>query len=180
MSERLPGQEPSERQASGCQERRAGEVALERDPASVPADAGLVYIGHLETPWRTIGECPRNGGKTREVCRVVVKPEFAEGLASVATCSHLVLLYWMHEARRDLIVQAPSFTRRTHGCFALRSPVRPNPVALSVVELLAVDGNVLSVRGLDCLNDTPLIDIKPYFATTDSHPGARVGWNEQS
>ena len=62
---------------------------------------------------------------------------------------------------------------------ALRSPVRPNPVSLSVVELLAVDGNVLSVRGLDCLDGTPLIDIKPYFASTDSRPDARVGWSDK-
>ncbi|MAA98010.1 MAG: tRNA (N6-threonylcarbamoyladenosine(37)-N6)-methyltransferase TrmO [Stappia sp.] len=158
---------------------RPGEVILEQDPASLQADAGLVFIGHVETPWRTVSECPRNGGKTREICKVVVRPEYAEGLASVATCSHLVLLYWMHEARRDLIVQAPSFAERTHGCFALRSPVRPNPVSLSVVELLAVDGNVLSVRGLDCLDGTPLIDIKPYFASTDSRPDARVGWSDK-
>jgi tRNA-Thr(GGU) m(6)t(6)A37 methyltransferase TsaA len=155
---------------------RPGEVRLARDPAVLPADAGLVFIGHIETPWSDLSACPRNGRKSDAICRVHVSDAYAEGLKSVATCSHLILLYWMSVARRDLIVQAPSFAGTTHGCFALRSPVRPNPVSLSVVDLLGVDGNVLSVRGLDCLNGTPLVDIKPYFARTDSFPEAEVGW----
>ena len=68
-------------------------------------------------------------------------------------------------------------TLEARGTFALRSPVRPNPIAASVVRLLHIDGNVLSVVGLDCLDNTPLLDIKPYFASTDAVPDAKVGWH---
>jgi tRNA-Thr(GGU) m(6)t(6)A37 methyltransferase TsaA len=157
---------------------RPGEKFLVTDPANMPVDTGLVFIGHIETPWKTTRDCPRNGRGSEAVCRVHVGQAFREGLASVETCSHLYLLYWMHEARRDLIVQAPSFTEETHGSFALRSPIRPNPVALSVVELVAMRPDGVDVRGLDCVDGTPLIDIKPYFAGTDSVPQARVGWRK--
>ncbi len=83
------------------------------------------------------------------------------------------------QARRDLAVLAPGFADETHGCFGLRAPVRPNPVSLSVVQLLEMTGDGFLVRGLDCLNGTPLIDIKPYFATTDSVPDAQVRWRDR-
>jgi tRNA (adenine37-N6)-methyltransferase len=71
------------------------------------------------------------------------------------------VLYWMNEARRDLLVQVPRLSGKASGTFALRSPVRPNPIASSVVELVSVEGNILRVRGLDCVDGTPLIDLKP-------------------
>ena len=83
------------------------------------------------------------------------------------------MLYFMDRARRDLLVQAPRHGER-RGTFALRSPVRPNPIAMSVVRLVGIDGTKLSVVGLDCLDGTPLIDIKPYFASVDSVPDAVV------
>ena len=158
---------------------RPGEEAFGHDPAQGPFDAGLVFIGHVETPWATRAECPRNGRATDAVCRVRVKPEYRKGLKSVEECSHLILLYWMHKARRDLAVLAPGFADESHGCFGLRAPVRPNPVSLSVVQLLEMTEDGFLVRGLDCLNGTPLIDIKPYFATTDSVPDAQVRWRER-
>jgi tRNA-Thr(GGU) m(6)t(6)A37 methyltransferase TsaA len=89
----------------------------------------------------------------------------------------VLLLYWMDQARRDLLVQSPHHHHERRGTFALRSPARPNPVAASVARLVRIEGNRLSVVGLDCLDNTPLIDIKPYFASTDSVPDARVGWH---
>jgi tRNA-Thr(GGU) m(6)t(6)A37 methyltransferase TsaA len=89
----------------------------------------------------------------------------------------VVVLYWMDRARRDLVLQAPHHYGEQRGTFALRSPVRPNPIAMSVVRLLRMDGTALSVIGLDCLDGTPLIDIKPYFASTDAVPDAQVGWH---
>ncbi|WP_417669993.1 tRNA (N6-threonylcarbamoyladenosine(37)-N6)-methyltransferase TrmO [Roseibium sp.] len=157
---------------------RPGEIALHKDPAEQPPDCGLVFIGRIETPWEDRHACPRRGAGSDTICTVQVDEQFAEGLKSLESCSHLILLYWMHEARRDLIVQAPAFDSVTHGCFALRSPVRPNPIALSVVELVAIEGRTLSVRGLDCINGTPLIDIKPYFAANDCVPEASVGWHK--
>ena len=76
------------------------------------------------------------------------------------------------------MLQVPGHYGAQHGTFALRSPARPNPIAMSVVKLLGIDGNRLSVVGLDCLDGTPLLDIKPYFASTDSVPEAVVGWHK--
>lgn len=158
---------------------RRGEIALANDPGNREPDAGLVFIGHIETPWNNRHECPRSGGASDEVCTIHLQPEYERGLLSIETCSHLIVLYWMDKARRDLIVQSPAFDSMPHGCFALRSPVRPNPVSLSMVELLEVNGSELKVRGLDCLDGTPLIDIKPYFAKNDAIEGSRVGWHEK-
>ena len=88
-----------------------------------------------------------------------------------------LVLYWMHEARRDLVLQSPKHYGQQRGTFSLRSPVRPNPIAASVVELLSVEDNHLTIRGIDCIDGTPLIDLKPYFSSVDSVPNAVVGWH---
>ena len=83
----------------------------------------------------------------------------------------------MDKAPRNLVLQVPSHYGAQRGTFALRSPARPNPIAVSVVRLRGVNGATLSVSGLDCLDQTPLLDIKPYFASVDSVPDAVVGWH---
>jgi tRNA (Thr-GGU) A37 N-methylase len=83
----------------------------------------------------------------------------------------------MDRVRRDLVLQAPRHYREQRGTFALRSPVRPNPIALSVARLVRIEASWLTVVGVDCLDDTPLLDIKPYFASTDAVPDAVVGWH---
>jgi tRNA (Thr-GGU) A37 N-methylase len=83
----------------------------------------------------------------------------------------------MNRSRRDLVLQVPRHYGIARGTFALRSPARPNPIAMSVARLVGVDGTRLSVVGLDCLDDTPLLDIKPYFASTDAVADAVVGWH---
>ena len=153
---------------------RAGEL---RAAPPTEFDAGLYFIGRIRTPWRTLSECPKNSGEADAVCTIELDARYAPGLKDVETCTHLVVLYWMGEAPRDLIVQQPRHYAEPHGVFALRSPARPNPIALSVVQLLGVEGSVLRVRGIDCLDGTPLLDLKPYFASTDSKPDARVGWH---
>jgi len=155
---------------------RPGEVAVDLPPAP---DAGVYFIGRIRTPWTERKDCPRNARASDAVCTVDLDPRFAPGLKDVATCSHLVLLYWMDKAPRNLLVQTPSHYGTQRGTFALRSPARPNPIALSVVRLLGIDGNRLSVTGLDCLDGTPLLDIKHYFASTDSAPEASVGWHKK-
>ena len=145
----------------------------------VSPDAGVYFIGRIRTPWRERKDCPKNARASDAVCTVELDPRFAPGLKDVETCSHLVLLYWMDKAPRNLVVQTPSHYGTQRGTFALRSPARPNPIALSVVKLVGIDGNRLSVIGLDCLDGTPLLDIKPYFASTDSVPDAVVGWRKR-
>jgi len=99
-------------------------------------------------------------------------PLYAAGLEDLALYSHLWLLYWMNQARRDLVQQAPAHLGHTRGTFALRSPVRPNPIALAAVQLIGIEGMTLTVRKVDCIDGTPLLDIKPYFASTDCFPDA--------
>lgn len=139
---------------------RPGEVIV---PLPDRVDAGLVFIGIVRTPWGVRSDCPSHGAADGPPCRVEVDPRWADGLAGMARHSHLQLLYWMHLARRDVLVQRPKGDGRSLGAFTVRSPIRPNPVASSVVELLGIKGTVLHVRGLDCLDRTPLIDIKPHY-----------------
>jgi tRNA-Thr(GGU) m(6)t(6)A37 methyltransferase TsaA len=153
---------------------RDGEVATEL-PGSF--DAGLYYIGRIRTPWKHRDDCPKNARESDAVCTVELDERWADGLQDVATCSHVILLYWMDKSPRNLVLQVPRHLGAPRGTFALRSPARPNPIALSVVKLLRIAGGKLSVVGLDCLDGTPLIDIKPYFASTDSVPEAVVGWH---
>lgn len=154
---------------------RPGEVAVEL-PASF--DAQLYYIGRIRTPWHRREDCPKNGRESDAVCTVEVDERWTAGLAGVDSCTHLLILYWMDQARRDLILQAPRhYADGPRGTFSLRSPVRPNPIAASVVRLIERKGGTLSVVGLDCLDRTPLLDIKPYFASTDAVADAVVAWH---
>ncbi len=155
---------------------RDGEKTVDL-PAS--PDAGVYFIGRIRTPWKERKDCPKNARASDAVCTIELDPRWAEGLKEVETCSHLVLLYWMDKAPRNLVLQVPGGYGVKRGTFALRSPARPNPIAMSVVTLNDVDGNRLSVTGLDCLDGTPLLDIKPYFASVDSVPDAKVGWHHQ-
>lgn len=127
-------------------------------------DAQLWFIGRIRTPWTRRGDCPRRGDpRNGPECRIVLDDRWAAGLTGIGKHGHLQILYWMDRARRDLVLQNPAFGDSATGTFALRSPVRPNPVASSIVRLLAVEGPVLTVRGLDCLDGTPLIYIKAEF-----------------
>lgn len=138
---------------------RAGEIAVVLPEA---VDAGLTFIGRLRTPWRTRADCPRRGDPLEgPECRVTVFPPWHAALAGLDRYVELELLYWMHLARRDLVVQVPRASGRPHGTFALRSPMRPNPIASSVVALVRVAADGIVVRGLDCVDGTPLLDIKP-------------------
>ena len=138
------------------------------------ADAEIYFIGRIHTPWKERKDCPKNARGSDAICTIEVDPRWHEALPGVETCSHLIVLYWMDRARRDLAVQMPTRAETGRPTFSVRSPVRPNPIALSVVELRKVEGTRLEVVGLDCLDGTPLIDIKPYFASTDSIPDARA------
>jgi len=127
---------------------REGEIAV-----TLPDkfDASLYFIGRIRTPWQRRQDCPKNGRESDAVCTIEVDARWAQALTGVASCSHLVVLYWMDQARRDLVIQSPRHYNEPRGSFALRSPVRPNPIAMSVVRLLGIEGNKLSVTGLDCL-----------------------------
>ena len=137
---------------------RPGEVVAVLPPN---ADAGIYFIGTIHTPWRSRGECPRRGSLDGPICSIVIDERWRLALTDIGDHPRIQVLYWMHRARRDLVLQTPLRTGQTTGSFALRSPVRPNPIASSVVALVGIEGATLLVRGLDCLDGTPLIDLKP-------------------
>jgi len=154
---------------------RPGEVTTELPEE---ADESVYFIGRIHTPWKSRSECPRQGDPAGgPVCRIEIADIWREALTGIESNARLQILYWMHHARRDLIRQSPKSHARTKGTFAIRSPNRPNPIASSVVSLLGVEGNVLVVRGLDCVDGTPVVDIKPEYcpAAARSHEGEQTG-----
>jgi tRNA-Thr(GGU) m(6)t(6)A37 methyltransferase TsaA len=139
-------------------EIRRNEIAVE-PPTSF--DAGLVFIGIIRTPWTSRLDCPRQGRRDGPICRIEIYEPWAAALDGIEAYEQVEVLYWLHESRRDLVRQSPASDGETRGTFSLRSPVRPNPIGTSLVTLVARHGPVLDVRGLDCLDGTPLIDLKP-------------------
>ena len=151
-----------------------GEVATDLPETF---DASLYFIGRIRTPWKERKDCPKNARESDAVCTIELDPRWTAALKDVESCSHLVVLYWMDKSRRDIVLQVPRHYGVQRGTFALRSPARPNPIAMSVVRLVSVAAPRLSVVGLDCLDNTPLLDLKPYFASTDAVADAVVGWH---
>ena len=139
-------------------EIRKNEVAI-APPETV--DAGLVFIGRISTPWTSRMETPRQGRHDGPVCIIEIFEPWGAALAGVERFERLEVLYWLHQSRRDLVLQSPGSNGEVHGTFSLRSPVRPNPIGTSIVALEKIERNRLFVRGLDCLDGTPLIDLKP-------------------
>jgi tRNA-Thr(GGU) m(6)t(6)A37 methyltransferase TsaA len=139
-------------------EIRAGEVAVET-PAG--RDAGLTFIGKIHTPWTSRLETPRQGRRDGPVCRIEIFEPWVAALRGLAEYQSVEVLYWLHQSRRDLILQSPKNDGTARGTFSLRSPVRPNPIGTSVAALVGIEGAMVLVRGLDCLDGTPLIDLKP-------------------
>src|SRR5882762_584099 len=123
-------------------EIRLNEVAI--DPPA-PVDAGLVFIGVIRTPWTSRLTCPRQGRQDGPLCRIEVKEPWAAALDGIEAFARLEVLYWLHESRRDLVRQSPADDGTTRGTFALRSPVRPNPIGSSIAVLAGREGAVLKV-----------------------------------
>lgn len=137
---------------------RPGEQKVQ---LSEPRDAVLRFIGRIRTPWTDRKECPRQGSHDGPLCQLVLDPVWAPALNGIEDIAVLEVLYWLDRSRRDLLHQSPRSDGKVTGTFALRSPVRPNPIGTSSVKLEARRDNILDVRGLDCLDGTPLLDIKP-------------------
>ncbi|CTQ55409.1 S-adenosyl-L-methionine-binding protein [Roseibium album] len=130
-------------------------------PTTPPDDARLRFIGKIHTPWDDRKDCPRQGKQDGPECRIEIFEPWVPALKGIESFEQIELLYWLDKARRDLVIQNPGHSDKTSGTFALRSPVRPNPIGTVSAKLISVDGPNLIVRGLDCLNGTPLLDLKP-------------------
>ena len=111
---------------------------------------------------------------------VEVFPDFAEGLTDLDGFSHIILLYRFHRVQGHSLMCRPFLDVRDHGIFATRAPRRPNPIGLSVVGLLKIDGCTLTIGGVDIIDGTPLLDIKPYVPDFDVRHNAKTGWYEQA
>ena len=139
-------------------EIRPAEVAVAVPEAR---DAGLVFIGRIRTPWVSRMEAPRQGRPDGPLCRIEIFPPWEAALDGLAQYAQIEVLYWLHLSRRDLVLQSPANDGTVRGTFALRSPVRPNPIGTSIARLVGIEGATVLVRGLDCLDGTPLLDLKP-------------------
>lgn len=155
---RAPEQRAGARPVSDANEIRPGEVAV---PLPEPADAGVVFIGRIRTPWMERSECPRQGRLDGPVCRIELLDPWAAGLDGLSRFRLVEVLYWLDRSRRDLVRQSPRRDGATTGVFSLRSPARPNPIGTALAALVAIEGASVLVRGLDCVDGTPLIDLKP-------------------
>jgi tRNA (adenine37-N6)-methyltransferase len=139
-------------------EIRASERAVEMPPVT---DAGLVFIRRVRTPWNSRLVTPRQGRLDGPVCRIEIFEPWVPALDGLDGYSRIEVLYWLHLSRRDLILQSPANDTVARGALSLRSPVRPNPIGTSVALLVAIEAPVVLVRGLDCVDGTPLLDLKP-------------------
>jgi len=125
-------------------------------------------IGHVRSPYRKNGDAPRQGRLSDTIAEIVIDPAYRDGLLDIGKRKQLFILCWFDRADRNTLRAIPPQDTAEHGVFAIRSPDRPNPVALCLVDLIEVKDNVLRVRGLDAFDGTPVIDIKPYFPDLDS------------
>jgi tRNA-Thr(GGU) m(6)t(6)A37 methyltransferase TsaA len=143
-------------------------------------EISLTPIGVIRTPFHSPAETPIQGRLRPDVPgEVEVFAEFAAGLADVEGFSHLTLLYYFHRAGEERLTVKPYLDEDEHGVFATRHPRRPNHIGITTVRLLERRGNVLVVRGVDMLDGTPLLDIKPYVPAFDRKPDdAKYGWLE--
>jgi tRNA (adenine37-N6)-methyltransferase len=139
-------------------EIRTAEVAVDLPAAN---DAGLVFIGRIHTPWTSRLETPRQGRLDGPTCRIEIFDPWVPALDGIERYEQLEVIYWLHLSRRDLVRQSPANDGTVRGTFSLRTPVRPNPIGTSIVRLVGIEGNNVLVRGMDCLDGTPLLDLKP-------------------
>ena len=136
-------------------------------------------IGVIHSPFSSAEETPIQPVFSKENRGTVeVFDEYSEGLKDIDGFSHIMLIYCFHEAGETELVRRPFMDDRSHGIFAMRHFNRPNPVGLSTVRLLSVEGNVLKVEGIDVLDGTPLLDIKPHIPWVRAPGDVRIGWLE--
>ena len=147
----------------------------------------LKPIGTIHTPYKKDGDVPYQAYKSKDVGEIEVFKEYEEGLKDIEGFSHLIILYMFHKSvKRSVkrkyflnslgLLVKPYLDDTPRGLFATRSPNRPNPIGLTIVELLERKGNILKVRGIDMLDGTPLLDIKPYVPKFDHKANVKIGW----
>ena len=138
----------------------------------------LKPIGIIHSPYKDRGQIPYQGRRTKKISRMEVLREFEEGLQDIEGFSHIIVIYWLHKSQGYHLLLKTPWDDIPHGLFATRSPHRPCPLGLTVVELVARENNILKVKGLDAIDGTPLLDIKPYIPGVDQRSVVKLGWLE--
>lgn len=141
-----------------------------KDHLSLMQEMALMFIGVVRSPLRNWGEAPRQGRLSPVESIIEISPDYAEGLRDIEDHPHLLVLTWFHRSRRDVLTATPPGSAKEHGVFATRSPERPNPLGLCLVDLVKVEGLRVTVRGLDAFDGTPVVDIKPFYRDLDCPP----------
>jgi len=139
-------------------------------------DYSMKPIGTIHSPFQDKKSTPIQPSRSQAIGQVEVFPEYVEGLQDLDGFSNIILLYVFHCSEGYSLRVKPFLDDQLHGLFATRYPCRPNPIGLSVVRLVSMNGNVLEIEGVDVLDGTPLLDIKPYVPEFDFKDGARTGW----
>jgi tRNA-Thr(GGU) m(6)t(6)A37 methyltransferase TsaA len=137
------------------------EFQIMSDAKHSGAGEQLVFIGHIETPYKTPADCPYTVNPGGPECRIVLKSQYATGLTGLEVGGRILVLYWLDKASRNKPLVAERRSGKVAGAFAARTPHRPNPIGAAMLLIDSIEGAVLKVRGLDCVSGTPLLDIKP-------------------
>jgi tRNA-Thr(GGU) m(6)t(6)A37 methyltransferase TsaA len=135
-------------------------------------------IGTIRSPFQPGDDIPIQPAYSRARGIVELDPTYREGLTDLEGFSHLILIYHFHEALEERLTVVPFKDPRPHGVFATRHPAWPNHLEISVVRLISLEGMTLEVEGIDVLDATPLLDIKPYVPAFDEPSNVRIGWQE--
>ena len=143
-------------------------------------DITMRPVGVCHTEFQTIEQMPLQGaGISRATGVIEIFPEYVEGLRDLDGFSHCYLLFYLHKVRGSALTVQPFLDKQPRGVFATRSPKRPNPLGLSIVRITALNGSRLEVAEVDLLDQTPILDIKPYFSAFDHVRSERDGWYSQ-
>lgn len=132
----------------------------------------LIPVGIIHSPYKEKRDAPRQGRLSDCEMILEIYPAYMDCLKHIENASHLFILYWGDRANRDIHQSPTPFSKEPIGVFASRSPNRPNPIAICIVDLIHHEGNLLTVRGLDALDNSPILDIKVYSSAIDSIPHA--------
>ena len=136
-------------------------------------------IGVVHSPFKEPQNVPIQASASQEAGSIEVYPQYVEGLRDIEGFSHIILLYHFHLAKDAPLLVKPFLDDQMHGVFATRSPSRPNPIGISIVQLCHIEANNLHIQGIDILDGTPLLDIKPYVPQFDHRNACKIGWFQE-
>ncbi len=136
----------------------------------------LKAIGVIHSPYIEPDDAPIQGRLAEEILEIEVFPEYMDGMKDIDQVSHLIVLYWCDRADRGIMQSITPFSTDPKGVFSCRAQMRPNPIAFCIAEVLERNENILRVKGVEALEGSPLLDLKPYSSAIDSIAGIRIGW----